>query len=191
MATIRAIDTTTLTTKKLRAHYALLHAMALDKNWIDTTDVNVVMPAVRYYDRHPSGDRRAKAWYYLGRIQYNGHHFNDAIISFTRAGEYAERLTDDRFKALIFQATGDTYGSTYLPDEAYAYSEKAYEHALASGDSILANASLYRMAVGLNNLDRIEASDSLFRILLDRREQINPQTIPSVLADYEIGRAHV
>ncbi len=188
LATLRAIDTTTLTTKKLQAHYALLHAMALDKNWIDTTDVNVVMPAVRYYDRHPSGDRRAKAWYYLGRIQYNGHHFNDAIISFTRAGEYAERLTDDRFKALIFQATGDTYGSTYLPDEAYAYSEKAYEHALASGDSILANASLYRMAVGLNNLDRIEASDSLFRILLDRREQINPQTIPSVLADYALMR---
>ena len=188
LATLRAIDTTTLTTKKLQAHYALLHAMALDKNWIDTTDVNVVMPAVRYYDRHPSGDRRAKAWYYLGRIQYNGHHFNDAIISFTRAGEYAERLTDDRFKALIFQATGDTYGSTYLPDEAYAYSEKAYEHALASGDSILANASLYRMAVGLNNLDRIEASDSLFRILLDRREQINPQTISSVLADYALMR---
>ena len=49
LATIRAIDTTTLTTRSLRAHYALLHAMALDKNWIDTTDVNVVMPAVEYY----------------------------------------------------------------------------------------------------------------------------------------------
>ena len=30
LATIRAIDTTTLTTRSLRAHYALLHAMALD-----------------------------------------------------------------------------------------------------------------------------------------------------------------
>ena len=59
LATICAIDTTTLTTRSLRAHYALLHAMALDKNWIDTTDVNVVMPAVVYYDRHPSGIRRA------------------------------------------------------------------------------------------------------------------------------------
>ena len=54
LATIRAIDTTTLTSRSLRAHYALLHAMALDKNRIDTTDVNVVMPAVRYYGRHGS-----------------------------------------------------------------------------------------------------------------------------------------
>ena len=43
LSTIRAIDTTSLTTRSLRAHYALLHAMALDKNWIDTTDVEVVM----------------------------------------------------------------------------------------------------------------------------------------------------
>ena len=34
LATIRAIDTTTLTSRGLRAHYALLHAMALDKNWM-------------------------------------------------------------------------------------------------------------------------------------------------------------
>lgn len=72
LAVIRAIDTTTLSSRSLRAHYSLLHAMALDKNWIDTTDAGIVMPAVEYYDRHPSGIRRAKAWYYLGRIQENG-----------------------------------------------------------------------------------------------------------------------
>ena len=32
LATIRAIDTTTLTTPKLRAHYALLHAITLCLN---------------------------------------------------------------------------------------------------------------------------------------------------------------
>ena len=188
LATIRAIDTTTLTSRSLRAHYALLHAMALDKNWIDTTDVNVVMPAVRYYDRHPSGDHRAKAWYYLGRIQYNGNHYNDAILSFTHAREYAKQSLDARFKALICQAMGDTYGSAYLTEEAYTHSELAYKYALESGDSILANASLFRMAVGLNNLNQVSAADSLFRVLLDRRDLINPQTIPSVLADYALLR---
>jgi hypothetical protein len=39
LATIRAIDTTTLTTKKLRAHYALLHAMALDESCIDMQQI--------------------------------------------------------------------------------------------------------------------------------------------------------
>ncbi|MGX8707874.1 MAG: hypothetical protein ACSW72_03880, partial [Bacteroidales bacterium] len=39
LTVLRALDTTTLNSQKLRAHYALLHAMALDKNWIDTSDV--------------------------------------------------------------------------------------------------------------------------------------------------------
>ena len=59
LAIIRTIDTTTLTTRSLRAHYALLHAMALDKNWIDTTDVGVVMPAVDYYAKHGTADESA------------------------------------------------------------------------------------------------------------------------------------
>ena len=71
LATIRAIDTTMLTTRSLSAHYALLHAMALDKNWIDTTDVNVVMPAVEYYAKHGTADQKMKAYYYLGRIYEN------------------------------------------------------------------------------------------------------------------------
>ena len=80
LATIRAIDTTTLTTRSLRARYALLYAIALDKNWIDTTDVNVVMPAVEYYDRHGSADQKMKAYYYLGRIQENQHDYTAAIF---------------------------------------------------------------------------------------------------------------
>ena len=66
LATIRAIDTTTLTTRSLRAHYALLHSMALDKKWIDTTDVNVVKPDVEYFAKHGSPDQKMKAYYYLG-----------------------------------------------------------------------------------------------------------------------------
>ena len=38
LTAIRSIDHSTLTTKSLRAHHALLHAMALDKNYIDVTD---------------------------------------------------------------------------------------------------------------------------------------------------------
>ena len=90
LAVLRAIDTTTLNSRRLQAHYALLHAMALDKNWIDTIDENVVMPAVAYYNRHRPLSRRAKPYYYLGRIQYNGGRYDEAILSFTRAGEYAE-----------------------------------------------------------------------------------------------------
>lgn len=103
LATIRAIDTNTLTTPKLRAHYALLFAMALDKNWIDTIDVEVVMPAVDYYDRHPSNNRRAKSWYYLGRIQENRGDFTPANISFLKAEKWADEKSDDTLCERISQ----------------------------------------------------------------------------------------
>lgn len=186
LAEIRVIDTTTLSSRRLRAQYTLLQAMALDKNWIDTTDVNVVMPAVTYYDRHPSGDRQAKAWYYLGRIQYNNAEYDKAIISFTFAGDYSENSPDERFKSLVYQATADTYGQSGLPEESCHYSELAYSTALKAKDTILANASLYRLAQGYSNLKDLDRADSLYQQLLQRKAQVSPNAYPRILADYAL-----
>ena len=166
LAIIRAIDTTTLTTPKLRAHYALLHAMALDKNWIDTTDVNVVMPAVEYYDRHPSGIRRAKAWYYLGRIQQNGNDRQEASISFLKAERYAEASDDSDFKGLVCLAMSTIYSQTHLHEESLKYSERAHSFFVEAGDTTNATSALFGMTLEYNNLERYAEADSLYQILL-------------------------
>ena len=184
LATIRAIDTTTLTSRSLRAHYALLHAMALDKNWIDTTDVGVVMPAVRYYEINGTYLQRSESQYYLGRIQYNGSNYAEAIVSFTRAEKYSKAIDDYRFKSLIFQAMGDTYGATYLPEESLRYTDSSIVYCYKSADSTLAFSSLYRKAQVLYNLHRYGESDSLYRHLLDNRDAIHPKVYPRILADY-------
>ena len=49
LSAIRQIDTLSLRTKAEKAKYSLLHAMALDKNYIDTTDTRIIAPAVEYY----------------------------------------------------------------------------------------------------------------------------------------------
>lgn len=185
LALIRSIDTTKPGTRELRARYALLHAMSLDKNWIDTTDISIVMPAVQYYDRHKPLTARAKPWYYLGRIQYNGRHYDEAIISFIRAKEYAEDLADDRFKALICQAIADTYNCCYLFEEALKFSQDAYRYSLAAEDSMLANAILYNIARQHNNLQQYQVADSIFQKLI-RTDIINPNTLPALFADYAL-----
>ncbi len=186
LAAIRAIDTTTLTSRSLRAHYALLRAMALDKNWIDTTNVEVVMPAVRYYEKNGTYLQRSESQYYLGRIQYNGSNYADAIVSFTRAEKYSKAIDDYRFKSLIFQAMGDTYGATYLPEESLRYTDSSIVYCYKSADSTLAFSSLYRKAQVLNNLHRYGEADSLFRHLLDNRDAIHPKVYPRILADYAL-----
>ena len=166
LATLRAIDTSALNSRSLRAYYSLLHAMALDKNWIDTTDEAVIATAVAYYNKHPDLERRAKAWYYLGRIQYNGHRYDEAILSFIQAAQWSTHLDDNRFKSLIFQAMGDTYGATSLYEEALSFSDSSVIYCLKAGDMPLANASQYRKAQNLNNLKRYHEADSIYRLLL-------------------------
>jgi hypothetical protein len=46
---IESIDTSRLVSNSVKAHYSLLHSMALDKNRIDTTTTDIIMPAVDYY----------------------------------------------------------------------------------------------------------------------------------------------
>lgn len=189
LATIRAIDTTILTTRCLRAHYALLHAIALDKNWIDTTDVNIVLPAVEYYDRHPSGIRRAKAWYYLGRIQENGADFTSANISFLKAEKWTENESDEYFKSLIYQSLSNTFSKTYLNEEALKYSILSFDTSSRIGDTLGMNASRYRIAQDLNNLNRYHEADSLYQILLSSKGvSISPHLYPAILSDYALLR---
>ena len=63
LAAIRAIDTTALRGRAVKAKYSLLHAMALDKNYIDTSDTRIVQPAVDWYSRHGSPEEKLKAYY--------------------------------------------------------------------------------------------------------------------------------
>ncbi len=186
LAVLRAIDTTTLNSRRLQAQYALLHAMALDKNWIDTTDVGVIMPAVAYYDRHPVGDQKAKAFYYLGRIQENQGNIPDASISFLKAREEVEHSDDVSLKALVYQAISNMYNKTYYDEEALRYTELSYALATEAGDSLKINAARYRMAQDLNNVGRYAESDSLYLQLIDNN-QVHPNLRASLLCNYALN----
>lgn len=185
LVVIRAFDTTSLTTRSLRAHYSLLHAMALDKNWIDTSDVVVIAPAVAFYGKHGDIDKRAKSAYYLGRIQYNGLCYNEAILSFRQAAQWSEHSRDNHFRSLVFHALEDTYGATSLYEEALAFSDSALFYSLKAGDTKLANASRYRIAQNLNNLKRYIEADSLYRqLLVDSLVTRDKHLYPRVLSGY-------
>ena len=62
LAAIRQIDTTALRGRAVKAKYSLLHAMALDKNYIDTADTRIVQPAIDWYSRHGSPEEKLTAY---------------------------------------------------------------------------------------------------------------------------------
>ena len=171
LATIRAIDTTTLTTRSLRAHYALLHAMALDKNWIDTTDVGVVMPAVEYYDRQGSADQKMKSYYYLGRIQENRHDYTAAILSFTIAEDVCAGSNDEQFKGLLYMGIANVYREVHSVDKTLEYTEKARESFSASGDTHRYDLSTGRLAMAFQEKQDWYKADSLYQVCLQKLKQ--------------------
>lgn len=77
-----------LNSRELRARYSLLYAMALDKNYIDTTDVSIIQPAVQYFKNHGTTDEKMKAYYYQGiaYLRQDQHMFsfmeNHATLAF-------------------------------------------------------------------------------------------------------------
>ena len=168
LATLRAIDTTTLTSRSLRAHYALLHATALDKNWIDTTDVNVVMPAVAYYDKHGSDDQKMRAYYYLGRIQQNGRDPNSAIISFTLAERASAGSEDDDFKGLLDMALAEIYRKAHFMEKARDCIESGSEHFQKANDTAHYHLASGLLAICYQEMREWETADSLYREGIER-----------------------
>ena len=62
---LKGIDTLSLRGSAEKAKYSLLYAMAIDKNYIDTTDAGVIMPAVDYYEKRGTDMEKAQSLYYL------------------------------------------------------------------------------------------------------------------------------
>lgn len=186
LAVLRTLDTTALNTRSLRAHYALLHAMALDKNWIDTADVDVVMPAVEYYSQRKAAEPKAKSYYYLGRIQENSGNLANAIASLMKARSHAENLPDSRFKALICGTISSLHRKSSDYEEAFLWEKRAFDNCINARDSVLANSSRYGMAMALQNMGHHEEADSLYRQIIADSSAVFPPLYPTILEGYAL-----
>ena len=149
-----------------QARYWLLYATAIDKCYIDTTDVSIIDPAVAYYSRHGSPDEKLKAFYYQGRIYYNAGNYPDAIVSYSKAAEAESKVTDMRYLGLLHQAMANTYSNSYIFDEAVRHSEIAYHLFHEGGFTRLANSSLFRKAQELTNKGLRTEADSIYLSLI-------------------------
>lgn len=136
LAALESIDTLSLKVKAQRARYSLLYTMALDRNWIDTTDLRIIQPAVSYYERHGSKDDKMCLYYYLGSIQFNRGELLSAIRSFIQAKEFSESTADYTFRGLILSAISDIYARNNSYSENILYSEEAIDNFEKAGDSL-------------------------------------------------------
>ena len=113
--------------RKERAQFDLLYAMALDKNYIDTTDVSIIEPAIAYFRNHRDNNRLVASLYYQGRIQQNAGNYSSAAVSFAEAEGLISHCKDKMLKARLYMEISNNYGYTFNNPEALNYSRKALD----------------------------------------------------------------
>lgn len=159
---IRSIDTLSLSSRSMRAKYSLLHAAALDKNYIDTTDVGIIGPAVEYYIKHGVSYEKFKTCYYLGRIQYNAGDLNAAAVSFSKAESIDAEIADNQAKGLLYMAFADVYNKTRNKEKETEYVERGIAAFEEAGDIRHSNLSAGRLAILYYGKREWDKADSLF-----------------------------
>jgi tetratricopeptide (TPR) repeat protein len=126
LSILDTMDRASLTTPRSRAHHALLHAMALDKNFIDVSDDSIAQVAVDYFSEHGPQKYHARSLYYLGLAYYYQEEYNKAIVEFTKAEEVA-RVCDSLYLGFIKVDQAEVYARTYNPIEEVICLREALE----------------------------------------------------------------
>ena len=166
LTALRGIPSEDLRTSKQRARHSLLHAMALHKSYIDTTDTGVIEPAVRYYARHGSDWEKMKTLHQLGIIQMNGGNYQSAVISLSDAAKYIDRTEDWFNGGLICTSLSQLYNKLHDNSEELAYAIRAEELYSKIDKPVYIQNAQIRRAIALNNLGRYEEAVEIYHDLL-------------------------
>lgn len=177
---IYSADTSLLSMQKDRARYALLRTMAEDKNYIDKSDDSLIRIAQEYYEKHGTDQDKMLSWYYLGIIQKNGGNYTDAILSFEKAENFAQKIKNYRYLGLIDRNRAEAFSATNDHTGAYMYHQKALDAFLANNDTIYSEGVRYSLGVDLVNMHRYDEART---ILIPLRDHCGT---PSLVTDCDI-----
>ena len=122
---LQDIDTDELSGDEERAKHAVLLSMALDKNYIDKTDFEVLQPAIDYYEDNGSATDKLRTYFYQGRIYQNQASNALAMESFVNALDKGVESNDNLTKARTLVAQSTIYYSLYELDNFIETSKRA------------------------------------------------------------------
>lgn len=161
---LSGIDKTEIESKVERARYALLQSIALDKNYIDTTNFDVLQPAIDYYLKKGTPDEKLQTYYYQGRIFDNKGDRDSALNSFVKAIDNFPESTDSLCAARAYVSLARMFYEFHDIDSYmlnYLRAAKIYNK---NGNSYYEFDCLLNALNGAIVLNRKNLSDSLINV---------------------------
>ena len=179
---LEGIDAGSLRTRNLRARHALLHTMALDKNYMDITEPGLLDPAVGYYSRHGTPDERMKTFQYQGRILQSKHMLGEAAVSFFKAEQWADKAQDKHAVGLLFLTYSHLYNRVNNVQKELEYAEKGVRVLEEAGDP-MAQMALGQLALAHHTMQHWGTADSLYQAGI-KASTSNPKAMRVFLPNY-------
>ena len=180
LAVLEGIDVEDLGSREEKANYALLMSMALDKNYIDRTNFEVLQPAIDYYEDHGTATDKLRTFYYQGRIYQNGGDDEMAMECFVRAVEEGDGAEDCMTMARAYYAQGTLYYKLYNHQgivESCVNALKYYERAKSPNNQMRC---LLRIVTASGHLGNKEDADTY----LQKCDELLDQVSESVKGSY-------
>lgn len=128
LVVLQGIDAGDLSSAEERAKHALMLSMALDKNFIDETDLSLISTAKEYYQDSKDVRYKFLSHYYYGRVLCNNKDYTRAIIEYTQAEQLLAQLNDNYLAGLLYIQIGDIYLSFYDYNKALSAYQLAYQY---------------------------------------------------------------
>lgn len=125
LVVLEKIDVSELSGKEERAKHALLLSMAMDKNYIDRTDFEVLQPAIDYYEDNGTATYKLRTYYYQGRIYQNAGNDALAMECFVNAISNGGKSEDIQTIAKVYYNQSKIYSSLYDWDNCIENLQKA------------------------------------------------------------------
>ncbi len=148
---------------RTKAKHALLHSMALDKNYIDLTTDSIIAPAVKYYSKHGSADDRLLMHYYMGRIYENAGDDEKAAVEFSKGEEQSLEVTNNLALGRLYMHFSSIYNRAWNSSREREYLEKAYRSFQSCNSVKYYNLVVGRLGMAYANARLFDKADSLYK----------------------------
>lgn len=182
LSVLESIERADLKGRRSEAHHALLHAMALDKNYIDVTDDSLASVAVNYYQKHGSKKYLAKALYYKGLSYYYDGKHDKAIVELSKAEPIAQ-IYDSLYLGFVKVLQANIYNNNYNTFEEVVALEKALEVYTSLKADYYIDVAKHRLSQAYMAEDRHDEAELLLNDLL-MSGRLNERMNAQVMGDY-------
>ena len=180
LSILEGLDGSELRDDRVKARYALLKSMALDKNYIDTTTFDVLQPAIDYYRKHGNADEKLRTYYYEGTIYDNAGDDDLAMQAYISGLEHEYQMTDSLTLARMLVAQGVLYYKQYRIEDLVENNLRAADIYDRLGKKPQQLKGLVRALNGeiiMSDKSKADSIVRIFKAILNDSPDLNKETL--------------